>query len=159
MFQNKIYFSFQLNLILIALISIPNELAKAKVQFSPQETEIRVSRMLNQMTLEQKIGQMVQANINHITPKDVSKYYLGSIQNRGRYWPATNQSSVDDWLRLADAYHKASLDKTLGGAGIPIIWGTDAVHGHNNLLGATIFPSKHLSKVCDCHEFYLDSNC
>ncbi len=140
MFQNKIYFSFQLNLILIALISIPNELAKAKVQFSPQETEIRVSRMLNQITLEQKIGQMVQANINHITPKDVSKYYLGSIQNRGRYWPATNQSSVDDWLRLADAYHKASLDKTLGGAGIPIIWGTDAVHGHNNLLGATIFP-------------------
>ena len=140
MFQNKIYFSFKLNLILISLISIPNELAKAQVQFSPQETEIRVSRMLDQMTLEQKIGQMVQANINHITPKDVSKYYLGSIQNRGRHWPFTNQSSVDDWLRLADAYHTASLDKTLGGAGIPIIWGTDAVHGHNNLSGATIFP-------------------
>ena len=140
MFQRKIYFSFRLNLVLIALISIPNELAKAQYQLSLPETERRVSRMLDNMTLEQKIGQMVQADINHITPKDLSQYYLGSIQNVGGHLPVGNQSSVDDWLRLADVYHRASIDKSQGGAGIPIIWGTDAVRGFDNQIGATIFP-------------------
>ena len=48
--------------------------------------------------------------------------------------------SVADWVALADSFYVASTDTSDGGVGIPVIWGTDAVHGHNNAIGATIFP-------------------
>ena len=140
MFQNKICSSFTINILLIALISLPNETAYAQYQLSYQDTEQRVNSIIDAMTLEQKIGQMIQGNIKYVTPADVSKYYLGAVLNGGGHWLAGNQSSVDAGLRLADAYYKASIDKTQGGAGIPVIWGSDAVHGLNNLKGATIFP-------------------
>jgi beta-glucosidase len=140
MFQNKICSSFTINILLIALTSLPNETAYAQYLFSYQDTEQRVNNIVDAMTLEQKIGQMIQGNIKHVAPADVSKYYLGAVFHEGGHWLAGNQSSVDDWLRLADAYYEASIDKTQGGAGIPIIWGSDAVHGLNNLKGATIFP-------------------
>ena len=76
----------------------------------------------------------------HVTPGDVAKYHLGSVLNGGGTWPAGKNSTANDWLEMADAYHRASLDTSDGGAGIPIIWGTDAVHGHNNVIGATLFP-------------------
>ena len=61
--------------------------------------------------------------------------------NGGGSFPNENKhSSIDDWVSLADAYREASLDTSRGSAGIPLIWGTDAVHGHNNVIGATIFP-------------------
>src|SRR5690606_27991886 len=44
------------------------------------------------------------------------------------------------WLELADEFHAASTDRSDGGVGIPVIWGTDAVHGHSNIVGATLFP-------------------
>ena len=140
MFQNKICSSFTINILLIALISLPNETAYAQYQLSYQDTEQRVNSIIDAMTLEQKIGQMIQGNIKYVTPADVSKNYLGAVLNEGGHWLAGNQSSVDDWLRLADAYYKASIDKTQGGSGIPIIWGSDAVQGLNNPKGATIFP-------------------
>ena len=113
----------------MALILLPNETAYAQYQFSYQDTEQRVNSIVDAMTLEQKIGQMIQGNIKHVTPADVSKYYLGAVLNGGEHWLAGNQSSVGDWLRLADAYYEASIDKTQGGAGIPIIWGSDTVNG------------------------------
>ena len=129
MFQNKICSSFTINILLIALISLPNETAYAQYQLSYQDTEQRVNSIIDAMTLEQKIGQMIQGNIKYVTPADVSKNYLGAVLNVGGHWLAGNQSSVDAGLRLADAYYKASIDKTQGGAGIPVIWGSDAVHG------------------------------
>lgn len=102
--------------------------------------EEQIETLLNQMTLEQKIGQMVQSEIQHTTPDDVKNYFLGSILNGGGSSPKGKGSSANDWLELADQYHQASLDTSAGGAGIPIIWGTDAVHGHNNVKGATLFP-------------------
>lgn len=103
--------------------------------------EERVENILEEMTLEQKVGQMVQAEIKYATPDDVKNYYLGSILNGGGSFPnQLKNSSVSDWLQLADQYYQASIDTSAGGAGIPIIWGTDAVHGHNNVIGATLFP-------------------
>jgi beta-glucosidase len=92
------------------------------------------------MTLEQKIGQMTQADIRSITPDDVRRYYIGSILNGGGAWPAMNMhSTVDDWLKLSGAFYRASMSTDMK-VKVPVIWGTDAVHGHNNVYGATLFP-------------------
>jgi beta-glucosidase len=92
------------------------------------------------MTLEQKVGQMTQADIRSITPDDVRRYYIGSILNGGGAWPAMNMhSTVDDWLKLSEAFYRASMATDMK-VKVPVIWGTDAVHGHNNVYGATLFP-------------------
>ena len=102
----------------------------------------RVESLLSQMNLEQKVGQMIQAEIRSVTPADVRKYGLGSILNGGGSFPKGNkQAAVKDWLSLADAYFDASKNTaTVGPASVPVLWGTDAVHGHSNVYGATLFP-------------------
>jgi beta-glucosidase len=102
--------------------------------------DARVHAIVAGMTLEQKVGQMTQADIRSITPEDVRRYYIGSILNGGGAWPAMNMhSSVADWLRLSDAFYRASMSTDMK-VKVPVIWGTDAVHGHNNVYGATLFP-------------------
>jgi len=92
------------------------------------------------MTLEQKVGQITQADIRSVTPDEVRKYYLGSILNGGGAWPAMNMhASVADWLKLSDDYYRASMSTDMA-VKVPVLWGTDAVHGHNNVYGATLFP-------------------
>jgi beta-glucosidase len=92
------------------------------------------------MTLEQKIGQMTQPDIRSVTPDEVRRYYIGSVLNGGGAWPGQNmRSSVDDWVRLSDAFYRASMATDMA-VKIPVIWGVDAVHGHNNIHGATLFP-------------------
>ena len=102
----------------------------------------RVESLLAQMSLEQKAGQMIQAEIRSVTPADVRKYGLGSVLNGGGSFPKGNkQAAVKDWLALADAYFDASNHAgTAGPSSIPALWGTDAVHGHSNVYGATLFP-------------------
>lgn len=102
------------------------------------DVETRVQDILENMSLEQKVGQMIQGEIKSVSPSDVTKYKLGSVLNGGGSFPnGRKDSSIKDWLDLADRYYKASV-KTK--SGIPLIWGTDAVHGHNNVVGATLFP-------------------
>ncbi len=103
--------------------------------------EARIDSILSRMTLEQKVGQMVQAEIQNVTPADVRDYHLGSVLNGGGSFPSQSRAaSAADWVALADAFYDASMDTTAGGVAIPVIWGTDAVHGHNNVRGATLFP-------------------
>ena len=103
--------------------------------------EERVSELLGRMTLQEKVGQVIQADILSATPEQVHEYHLGSVLNGGDSAPGNdNRTSPDAWLQLADAYWDASTDTSDGGVGIPVIWGTDAVHGHSNIVGATIFP-------------------
>ncbi|TAM62056.1 MAG: glycoside hydrolase family 3 protein [Rhodanobacter sp.] len=102
--------------------------------------EARVREMVASMTLAQKIGQMTQAEIKSITPAQVTKYYIGSVLNGGGSWPGGNKhAGIGDWLALSDRYYDASL-ATDAAIKVPIIWGTDAVHGDNNVFGATLFP-------------------
>jgi len=102
--------------------------------------ESRVRSIVGQMTLAQKVGQMTQPEIKQITPEQVRTYYIGSVLNGGGSWPGMDKhASVADWVRLADAYHAASL-ATDARTPVPVIWGTDAVHGHSNVYGATLFP-------------------
>ena len=108
---------------------------------SQSDIESRVDVLLAKMTLEQKVAQMIQGEIKHVTPDDVRRYGLGSVLNGGGSFPAQIiYASVQDWVELADSYYLASVDTSQGSAGIPVIWGTDAVHGHNNVIGATLFP-------------------
>ena len=103
--------------------------------------EDRIAALLGQLTLEQKVAQMVQADIRYVTPEDVRRYRLGSILNGGGAFPGNNKhAAVSDWVELADRFYEASMDTSGGGPAIPVFWGTDAVHGHNNVLGATLFP-------------------
>src|SRR5881275_1159482 len=102
--------------------------------------ESRVHAIVAGMTLEQKVGQMTQADIRSITPDDVRRYYIGSVLNGGGAWPSMNMhSSVDDWLKLSDEFYRASMSTDMK-VKVPVIWGVDAVHGHNNIYGATLFP-------------------
>ncbi|WP_240914284.1 exo 1,3/1,4-beta-D-glucan glucohydrolase [Microbulbifer sp. SH-1] len=106
-----------------------------------EKLEARIADLLSRMTLEEKVGQMMQAEIKSITPEEVKQYHIGSILNGGGTFPNNDKfATPDDWRKLADAYFAASMDTSDGGVAIPIIWGSDAVHGHNNVIGATLFP-------------------
>jgi beta-glucosidase len=92
------------------------------------------------MTIEQKIGQMVQPDIRSVTPDEVRRYYIGSILNGGGAWPGMNKhAKVADWLNLSDQFYRASMSTDMA-VRVPVLWGTDAVHGHNNVMGATLYP-------------------
>ncbi len=103
-----------------------------------QEAQIRA--IVAHMTLAQKIGQMTQPDIRAITPDEVRRYAIGSVLNGGGAWPhGDKHASNADWLALADAWWDASMHTDMA-VPVPVIWGTDAVHGHNNVYGMTLFP-------------------
>ncbi|MFS1523525.1 glycoside hydrolase family 3 protein [Microbulbifer sp. 2304DJ12-6] len=103
--------------------------------------EARITGLMAQMSIEEKVGQLIQAEIKYTTPEDVRKYHLGSVLNGGGTYPNNDKfATPEDWLALSEAYFAASMDTSDGGVAIPIIWGSDAVHGHNNIVGATLFP-------------------
>ena len=105
-------------------------------------TEAFVDRLLAQMSPEEKVGQMIQADIASITPADLGMYKLGSILAGGNAAPGNDiRTTPQAWLNLADEYHRAALAAAGSGhAPIPILFGIDAVHGDAKLIGATIFP-------------------
>lgn len=103
--------------------------------------EKRVDDLLATMTVEEKVGQIVQGDIASITPDDVRKYRLGSILAGGNSDPGMRyDASPAQWLALADAFYEASMDTSQGGKAIPTVFGIDAVHGQSNIVGATLFP-------------------
>ena len=87
------------------------------------------------MTLEEKLGQMLQAERKTAGPEDVRKYALGSILSGGGSVPGDGTQA--DWLAMMTDYQEAAAKTRLG---IPVLYGVDAVHGHNNAAGAVIFP-------------------
>lgn len=103
--------------------------------------EQRVTDIMAKMTLEQKVGQVIQADSDSVTPEEVKQYRLGSVLSGGNSAPGDQPyADAEDWLAAADAYFEASIDPEGVEIAIPIIWGIDAVHGHANLTGATVFP-------------------
>jgi len=103
--------------------------------------EQRVRDLLGRMSVEDKVGQVIQADIGSVTPDDVRKYRLGSILAGGNSKPGGGKlADGPAWLALSDAFYKASMDTSGGGVAIPVLFGVDAVHGHNDVVGATIFP-------------------
>ena len=98
-----------------------------------------IKNLVNKMSLEQKVGQVIMPDIDEVTPQDAQKYQLGTFLNGGGKYPNKNKnSSVEDWKKLSRDFYNSS--PIVDGIVVPILWGTDAVHGHNNVIGATIFP-------------------
>jgi len=98
--------------------------------------EERVADLLGRMTLEEKIGQMTLVEQGSIAPADVARYAIGGVLSGGGGYPP-GDNTVDGWLAMVHGFQDAALGTRLG---IPILYGVDAVHGHANLAGATVFP-------------------
>ncbi|MFN3458289.1 MAG: glycoside hydrolase family 3 N-terminal domain-containing protein [Novosphingobium sp.] len=102
------------------------------------KTEKAITKLLRKLTVEQKVGQVIQGDISSIKPEDLARYPLGSILAGGNSGPyGDERADAAKWLKLVNEFRAASRK---AGAGVPILFGVDAVHGHSNLPGATIFP-------------------
>ena len=104
--------------------------------------EAEIADIVSRMSLERKIGQLIQPQINSFTPEDMERYRFGSYLNGGNGGPYGDEfAPASEWLRYADEMYDASVKPLPDGEPvIPTMWGTDAVHGHSNIVGATIFP-------------------
>jgi len=105
------------------------------------DVEAQIDEILPKLTLEQKVGQVIQGDNGSLTPEDVKKYRLGSVLSGGNSAPGPlPYADTKAWLEMADRYYNASIDPEGVEVAIPCIWGIDAVHGHANLTGAIVFP-------------------
>jgi len=96
----------------------------------------RVADLLERMTIEEKLGQMMQIDRRYLRDEaHLATFHLGSLLSGGGSAPEPNDAKT--WADMVDRYQRVALSTRLG---IPLLYGTDAVHGHNNLYGATIFP-------------------
>lgn len=97
-----------------------------------------VEALIEKMSLEQKIGQMTQAERMSVTPDEVRDHHIGSVLSGGGSCPGSNRPA--DWVEMNDAYWAASMEEDEQHLAIPLLYGVDAIHGHANVLGATVFP-------------------
>ncbi|HRN49911.1 MAG TPA: glycoside hydrolase family 3 N-terminal domain-containing protein [Anaerolineales bacterium] len=95
----------------------------------------RAAALVREMTLAEKIGQMTLVEKNSIPLQDIERYFIGGVLSGGGGYPSPNMA--ENWGKMVDEFQKRSLKTRLA---IPMIYGVDAVHGHNNVVGATIFP-------------------
>lgn len=97
--------------------------------------EQRISDLLPRMTLNEKVGQMLQVERLSATTTEVNTYSIGSVLSGGGSVPSPNTPT--SWADMIDSFQSAAMSTRLQ---IPILYGVDAVHGHNNVYGATMFP-------------------
>jgi len=104
-------------------------------------TEAFITDLMGKMSLEEKVGQTIMADGSAISPEDLKKYPLGSVEAGGNTAPDGNdRATAARWVEWIKSYRAVALEKREGQNAIPIIFGIDAVHGHNNVVGATVFP-------------------
>ncbi|KAI6669717.1 hypothetical protein NL676_004602 [Syzygium grande] len=97
---------------------------------------VRIKDLMKRMTLAEKIGQMTQIERTVASADVIKNYLIGSVLSGGGSVPATN-ASVETWVDMVNEFQRGALSTRLG---IPMIYGIDAVHGHNNVYKATVFP-------------------
>ena len=111
-------------------------------QATDTSEDARIADLISRMSVERKVAQLIQPQINSFTAEDMRRYRFGSYLNGGNGGPYGNEyAEASEWLKLADEMYLASVEPMPGGEPvIPTMWGTDAVHGHTNIIRATIFP-------------------
>ncbi len=127
----------------VAQVAHPERWPAAKsVGLVDAATEAKVTALMQRMTLEEKIGQMIQADIGSIKPEDLRRYPLGSILAGGSSPPlgSPDRSPAAAWVATSRAFNAVALEQRAGHVAIPLMFGVDAVHGDNNVVGATLFP-------------------
>src|SRR5712691_3562557 len=121
---------------LLAVASAPSGSAAAAAPRKLSSYDAQARALLGTMTLDEKVGQMTQAEQDKLTDaKDIEAYFLGSLLSGGDSDPRTN--SLQDWTDMYDRFQSRALKTRLK---IPLLYGVDAVHGHNNVIGAVVFP-------------------
>ena len=131
--------------LIILLFHVPNIFGQAdwtrtnSCEYKNFNNSDLIEQLIVGMTVEEKVGQVIQGDLDFISPEDVKKFKIGSVLNGGNTAPNGDKySSVNDWKNLSKEFYDAS--PTYKGIKVPVLWGTDAVHGHNNVIGATLFP-------------------
>ncbi|WNG46698.1 glycoside hydrolase family 3 protein [Archangium minus] len=115
--------------------------ARSPESLSDAQTEARIESLLARLSLEEKVGQVIQADIGSIKAEDLRTYPLGSILAGGNSGPNNDdRAPAAEWLKASREFRAVSLEERPGHTPIPVIFGVDAVHGNNNIPGATIFP-------------------
>ncbi len=123
-------------IVLTETLVVPTATSDVQIYKDPtQSVEARVEDVLAHMTLEEKIGQMTQVEKDSIKPGDITNFFIGSILSGGGGSPSEN--TPEAWYAMVNDFQNEALATPLQ---IPILYGVDAVHGHGNLLDATIFP-------------------
>lgn len=125
-----------LGFLLLCCLIVAGEAEYLKYKDPKMPVGARIKDLMKRMTLEEKIGQMVQIERTVATPDVMKQYFIGSVLSGGGSVPGP-KASAEAWVNLVNGIQKASLSTRLG---IPMIYGIDAVHGHNNVYNATIFP-------------------
>ncbi|MEM1380981.1 MAG: glycoside hydrolase family 3 N-terminal domain-containing protein [Pseudomonadota bacterium] len=120
----------------------PESAATASDQPVAAGEDALIADLVGRMSLERKVAQLIQPQINSFTAEDMRRYRFGSFLNGGNGGPGGDEfAPAEAWLALADTMWDASTAPLPDGEPvIPTMWGTDAVHGHTNIIGATIFP-------------------
>jgi len=119
----------------LALVILSPDMLHSQ-QYKDKTISIKAKNLVAEMTLDEKIGQMTQVDHRYLEQKsDIKTYFLGSLLSGGGSAPDTNNPR--SWVSMYNEYQDFALDTRLA---IPLIYGIDAVHGHNNVYGATIFP-------------------
>ena len=123
---------------LATMAAIPLCAQSTPVYLDPgQPVEARVADLLQQMTLDEKIGQIVQVDLDCVTnPADIETYGFGSMLSGGNSKPI-GENNPGNWLNTINGLQSWALKTRLK---IPMIYGIDAVHGHNDVIGTTVFP-------------------
>ncbi|XP_052200117.1 uncharacterized protein LOC127806701 isoform X2 [Diospyros lotus] len=125
-----------LGILVICFWAAVAEAEYLKYKDPKQPINVRIKDLLSRMTLEEKIGQMSQIERKVASAEAMKKYFIGSVLSGGGSVPA-EKASAQTWIKMANDIQKGALSTRLG---IPMIYGIDAVHGHNNVYKATIFP-------------------
>jgi beta-glucosidase len=114
-------------------------------------TELRIGALIAAMTLEEKVGQVIQTDVGALTPADLRRYPLGSILSGGDSTvDKAPRSPAADWLRLTREFHAVAREPRPGHVPIPLLIGVDAVHGHNHMPESVVFP--HNSGLGAAHD-------
>ncbi|KAJ8458927.1 hypothetical protein OPV22_031853 [Ensete ventricosum] len=127
---------FWLHLLLLICWAYIGEADYMKYKDPKQPINVRIKDLMARMTLAEKIGQMTQIEREVASAQVMKNYLIGSVLSGGGSVPHL-QASAADWVNMVNEFQKGSLSTRLG---IPMIYGIDAVHGHNNVYKATIFP-------------------
>ncbi|MFI9386628.1 glycoside hydrolase family 3 protein [Kutzneria sp. NPDC052558] len=127
-------------LLAIASATAPATAVSPRAGFPYQNPNLpiadRVTDLMARMTLDEKLGQMTQAERAALNPQsDLATFRIGSVLSGGGSAPSPN--NAQSWATMYDSFQRTALSTPLA---IPMIYGVDAVHGHNNVVGATIFP-------------------
>jgi beta-glucosidase len=105
------------------------------------KAELRITTLIRQMTVEEKVGQIIQADVTTIEPDDLRRFPLGAVlAGAGSGVHHDDRAPPAAWLALAREFRSVAAESRPNHVPIPVMFGIDAVHGHNNIVGAVIFP-------------------